>query len=337
MARLNVEGRVGLAALDAYWPARVVTNRDLIAEFGLPVTESWIRGRIGVEERRWADADQAASDLAFEAACRILDRAGIRPHELDRLIVSTTSGDWIMPSTACAVQDRLEPGCTYPAYDVSAACSGFLYAMEAASRALMTGEERVLVVASEIRSRQINPREGRILPIYGDAAGGGLFVSREPSRTAGLQAMVLYADGAGTRNVTIPGGGSRLPLNPERLASGRQYLEMKDGREIFERATETMVRCAQEVMEMAGWRVEDVAYLVPHQANLGMIRAIRDELGVSPERCAEFIQRTGNCSSATIPLSLKLASEAGRIKKGDRLVLTAAGGGYTAGAVALVW
>lgn len=333
MAFLDVSGRVGLRALASYVPPREIPNAELIASYGLKVTDSWIRGRIGVETRRWADPEVAASDLALEAARAALEAAGWKAATLDRVIVSTTSGDWIMPSTACALAAGLGAG-EAPAYDVSAACSGFLYALDAGCRAAMTGDTRVLVAATEVRSRQADPKAGRVLPIYGDGAGAALLAPA--AGDGGIRAIVLYADGSGTWNAQIPAGGSRKPMTEEALAAGGHYLVLNDGREIFERGQAAMVRAANEAVERAGWDWASVDCFIPHQANLHLVRAIRDALGVPEAKTPEYVKDYGNCSSATLPVAIARAYREGRIGPGARVVLTAAGGGYTAGAAALV-
>lgn len=319
---------VAIAATGAYLPERVVSNEALIEANGLPVSARWIERHTGIRERRYAAADENTSDLAAHAGRDVLMRAGIAPETVARLILATVSGDWPTPATACVVQHRLGLAC--PAFDVVSACAGFLVALDLGIRSVMTGDDAVLVLASEIRSRFVDPSDPRVAPLFADGAGGVLLVPAEPGE--GFLSCVLQSDGSGAEKVYVPAGGARRPASAETLAAGEHVIRMLDGRGIFEQAVTGMQAIAEQALARAGVDLADVDLVVPHQANKGIIEAGMRELGVPMERVVVTIDRIGNCTAATVPISLHEAVLAGRLQPGQTALVMAVGGGYTAGA-----
>lgn len=319
---------VALAATGIYLPERVVTNEELIAEGGMAVSGRWIERHTGIRSRHYAAPEEATSDLGAKAARAILAAAGASPESLDRLILATVSGDWQTPATACAIQHAIGARC--PAFDVTSACAGFMVALDLGLKCVQAGEERVMVLASEIRSRFVDKTDPRTAPLFADGAGGVLLVPA-PAGT-GFLSSVLHSDGAGAEKVYVPAGGARKPASAESLASGEHYIRMRDGRGLFEQAVTGMKAIAELALERAGLTMADVDLVVPHQANRLIIEAGMKAMGVPMEKVVVTIDRIGNCTAATVPVSLHMAIAEGRVKPGQTVLLLAVGGGYTAGA-----
>ncbi|MFN3431045.1 MAG: 3-oxoacyl-ACP synthase III family protein [Candidatus Sericytochromatia bacterium] len=319
---------VALAATGIYLPERVVTNADLIAANNLPVSPRWIERHTGIRERRYAAEGEHTSDLAAHAGRDILDRAGVPASDVQRLILATVSGDWQTPATACVVQHALGARC--PAFDVTSACAGFMVALDLGIKCVQTGESPVMVLGAEVRSRFVDGGDPRVAPLFSDGAGGVLLV--EAPAGTGFLSSVLQSDGAGAEKVYVPAGGARRPASEETLAAKEHTIRMRDGRGIFEQAVTGMQAIAELALARAGLTMADVDLVIPHQANKLIIEAGMKAMGVPMEKVMVTIDWLGNCTAATVPVTLHAAERAGRLTPGATVLLVAVGGGYTAGA-----
>ena len=314
----------------SYVPPQVITNAELAP---LGYDADWIVQRTGIVERRQAAADVAASDLACEAAKRCLEQADERPDDLDLIVVATLTSDSPIPSTACQLQRRI--GGRAAAFDVSAACSGFMYALVTGMQFVKTGSaRRVLVVGTEVMSRVINPADTKTYPLFGDGAGAVLLGAGSDEQ--GLLAYTLGADGSGADLLRIPGGGSREPITPETLAAGRQFIQM-EGRTVFKWAVNLLADSVRQVLASAGITIDDVSLLVLHQANRRIVELAAEHLGIAPEKVVVNLDRYGNTSAASIPLALDEVHRAGRIRRGDPILLSGFGAGLAWGTALLRW
>jgi 3-oxoacyl-[acyl-carrier-protein] synthase-3 len=315
--------RIGLLGLGAYVPERVMTNQEW-AEY-VDTTDEWIRSRTGIERRRIAAADETTASLAVAAAERALADAGLTARDVDEIIVATDTPEVFIPDTASYVQDRLGAR-EVAAYDLAGSgCAGFLQALDVARSRAAEGR-RVLVIGVELLSRLMNWRDRNTCVLFGDAAGAA--VVGEGERAAEIVAAVAGTDGSRADILTLEAGGTRLPLTPDRVARGLHEKIVMKGREVFREAVRRMTAAAREVLEKARVRLEDVALVVPHQANLRILDAVRDALGLSPERLFVNVQDYGNTGSASVPLALWQAREEGRIAAGDLVLLTSFGAGF---------
>jgi len=315
--------RIGLLGLGAYVPERVMTNQEW-AEY-VDTTDEWIRSRTGIERRRIAAADETTASLAVAAAERALADAGLGARDVDEIIVATDTPEVFIPDTASYVQDRLGAR-EVAAYDLAGSgCAGFLQALDVARSRAAEGR-RVLVIGVELLSRLMNWRDRNTCVLFGDAAGAA--VVGEGERAAEIVAAVAGTDGSRADILTLEAGGTRLPLTPDRVARGLHEKIVMKGREVFREAVRRMTAAAREVLEKARVRLEDVALVVPHQANLRILDAVRDALGLSPERLFVNVQDYGNTGSASVPLALWQAREEGRIAAGDLVLLTSFGAGF---------
>lgn len=323
---------VRLLATGAHLPARVVTNDEVVAGgCGLSVEE--IVKLTGVLQRRRAPPDEATSDLAAHAAREALSRSGTAPAAVDRLVVATGSADHPVPSCAAVVHYKLALQGA-PALDVVAACSGFVYALDHASRAVVTGEERVLAVAADIRSRFVDPTDRSTAALFGDGAGAAVVGPGEPG--TGLVAIAIVADGRGHKTVHLPAGGSAEPASLETVAARRHFLRMSDGPQVYLSAVEGMLEVGERLLQSQGLGFDDVALVVPHQANRRLIERMARLGGIPLERVWVNVDRFGNMSGASTAVALHEALGSGRLAPGSRVLLVAAGAGYTAGAALLV-
>jgi 3-oxoacyl-[acyl-carrier-protein] synthase III len=315
-----------------YVPETTLTNKDL--ESIVDTTDEWIRSRTGIEERRIASREESTSTLATNAARQALTVASVDPLKLDLIIVATTTPDYFFPSTACLVQDAL--GATHAAaYDLSAACSGFIYALSMARDTIVAGSNRyVLVIGAEVFSRIIDWKDRNTCVLFGDGAGAVLLAASEVP--GGVLATSLGADGSGGDLLIIPGGGSRNPASQETVAENLHTLRM-NGREVFRFATRVMTRASREVVDAAHVAMDDVKLFVPHQANSRIIESAAKSLKVGADRVYSNLHRYGNTSAASVPIALCEAIEEKRINPGDRLVLVGFGAGLTWGAALIQW
>jgi 3-oxoacyl-[acyl-carrier-protein] synthase III len=327
-ARNGHAGRARLAALGGYAPERVVTNEEIAGR--VDTSDEWIVSRTGIRERRYAAPEQAASDLALIAAERILEAAGVEGAELDMVIVPTATPDHLFPSTAALVADRLGAR-NAAAYDLSAACSGFVYGLAQATGVIESGICRtVLVVGAEVLSRITDHDDRATCILFADGAGGALVTRGEPETTTGFLAFDLGADGSGGDQLVIPAGGSRMPVTsaPD-PADG--CIKM-DGPEVFRFATRVLVESAERLLTALEMSIDEIDLVVAHQANSRIIDHAAGRLGIPEERLFNNLERYGNTSAASIPLALAEARDAGRLRPGDMLLLVGFGGGLTWGA-----
>jgi len=319
---------VAILGTGSYVPERILTNADL--EKIVDTTSEWIVTRSGIKERRIARDDQATSDLAAEAARRALAAAGVKPEEIDLIIVATLTPDMPFPNTACFVQNLIGAK-NATCIGLEAACSGFLFAVDAANQYLLTGRfKTALVIGAEKLSGVTDWQDRTTCVLFGD--GAGAVVLRACDSGEGILSTVTGSDGSLNALLNIPGGGSRHPVSPETIEKRMHFMKM-EGKEVFKHAVRAMADASRKALEKAGITMAEVACVVPHQANMRIVEAIRDRLGVGPEKFFVNLDKYGNMSAASIPVALDEAIRAGVIKKGDRVVLVAFGGGFTWGAM----
>jgi 3-oxoacyl-[acyl-carrier-protein] synthase-3 len=322
---------VEVAATGRYLPDCVITNDDLAKR--VETSDEWIRTRTGIRERRIAPKDMWAADMGARAARQAMDRAGIEPGEVDILVLSTATPDRWLPSTACDTQALL--GCTNAlAFDVMAACSGFLYGLSMAEGYLAAGRGEVaLVISAEKMSAIVDWEDRATCVLFGDGAGAAVVRDANGSNR-GILSSHLRSDGKLADLLYRPGGGNVEPPTPEVLARGRHYLQM-EGREIFKNAVRSMAEACDLALQQAGLTAEDVDLLVPHQANLRIIEATAKYAGIPMDKVFVNLDRYGNMSSASVPVALDEALEQGRIGPGSNVLTVAFGAGLTWGAIAL--
>ncbi len=317
----------------SYAPAKVLTNADL--EKLVDTSDEWIRTRSGISERRMTTEAEATSDLAYHAAVQALAAANLDAGDLDVILVATVTPDMFFPSTACILQDRLEAR-RAAAMDVSAACSGFVYGLAVADGLLRLGTMRtVLLVGAETLTKILNWRDRNTCVLFGDGAGAVVLRAIEGDR--GILSTHLFANGAKGTQLMMPGGGSRHPISQRLVDEGLAAIQMSNGNEVFKVAVRAMEDAALTALKHNGLDIGDVDLLVPHQANLRIINAVGQRLGLCQDKVCVNIQKYGNTSAASIPLALDEAVQAGRIKAGDLLLLCAFGGGLTWGSALIRW
>ena len=308
----------------SYLPDRVVDNAELARRFGC--TEEWILERTGIRERRYAAPGQATSDLGVEAARRALEAARTDPSEIGLVICATYSPDFSFPATACLIQDRIGASGA-GAFDMEAACSGFMTALVIASQCVASGFVRkVLVVGADTNSRLIDPEDRNTAVLFGD--GAGALVLGPALNGAGLLAGLLGSDGSGWRSFIRPAGGARLAPSPEALAQRQHYIHM-NGQDLFRFGVRTLVSTAESVLAKAGMGPADVDLFIPHQANLRILQAGAQRLGIPPERTFVNIDRCGNTAAASVGIALDEAVRAGRVRSGSIVLLVGFGAGLS--------
>lgn len=323
---------VGIIGTGKYVPKRVLTNADI--EKMVDTSDEWIVTRTGIKERRIAAEWELTSDLAFHAAERALQAAGIVAEELDLIVIATITPETSFPSTACLVQKRL--GATRAsAFDLSAACSGFIYGLANASNFIAIGAYKyTLVIGAECLSRITDYTDRNTCILFGDGAGAVVLGPVAESR--GFKSFVLGADGNGSELLKMKGSGLYIPSLSEMVEDKRCYIYM-NGREVFKFAVRIMGNAAEEALEKAGKSKEDISLMIPHQANIRIIQAVLERLNLPGERCVINLPYYANTSAASIPLALAEAMEEGRIQEGDTVLLVGFGGGLTWGASVIVW
>lgn len=323
---------VGILGTGKYVPERILSNADL--EKMVETSDEWIVTRTGIRERRIANADQASSDLALPAARRALENAGITAEELDLIIVATITPDRFFPSTACILQDRLGAR-KAAAFDLSAACSGFIYGLANAHALIASGMYRyALVVGAECLSKVTDYSDRNTCILFGDGAGAAVLGPVPEGR--GFRSFVLGADGSGGELLKLEAGGSRTPITPEVLEQRLNYMYM-EGREVFKFAVRVMGSAAEEALRRAGIGKSDIDLLVPHQANIRIIQSALERLSLPEDKCMINLHRYGNVSAASIPIALAEAEEENRLREGDTVLLVGFGGGLTWAASVLNW
>jgi len=313
-------------------PEKVLTNDDLskIVE----TNDQWIRERTGIRERHIASEHQTSSSLGVEASLKAIAMANVRPTDIDLIICSTSTPDYIFPATACMIQDQI--GATKAgAFDLLAACSGFIYATNMASQAIRSGSiKTALVIGTETLSRFVNWKDRNTCILFGD--GAGAFILQASERPGGVYSGVMHSDGSGGNLLTLAGGGSVHPATEITVHEGKHFIEM-DGKEVFRFATRVMAQATNEALEAAGLKIEDVNWIVPHQANIRIIEAAARGLKQPMDKFIVNLDRYGNTSTASIPLATVEAVEKGQIRGGDKLVFVGFGAGLTWGALTVEW
>jgi len=323
---------VGIIGTGKYVPDQVLTNADL--EKMVETNDEWIVSRTGIRERRITTAAQASSDLALRAAEAALDRAGIAAEDLDLIIVASITPDMAFPSTACILQDKLGAK-KAAAFDLSAACSGFIYALANASNFIAAGIYKyALVVGAECLSKITDYTDRNTCILFGDGAGAAVLGQVPEGR--GFRSFELGADGSGGPLLNLAAGGSRCPSSRESVEQKKHYIYM-EGREVFKFAVRIMGSAAEEALRKAGLEKSDIDLLVPHQANIRIIESALNRLDLPAEKCVININKYGNVSAASIPMALAEAVEEGRVREGDCIVMVGFGGGLTWGASVLIW
>ena len=317
----------------AYLPGPPITNDDVVAAMGGDLTSSeWIESHTGIRTRHWAPAGLATSDLAAEAAERALTAAGVPAADLAHIILCSTTADWTSPAAANRVQDLI--GATCPAEDKQVACASWLFGLDHAARLCATGTAPVLVVGADTKSRFVGLDDYRLRPVLADGAGA-IVLGTGKHDGQGLRAVRLVSDGRRALNLYTPAGGSQLPASAATVADGLHAVHMAvPGGEIKRHAIEIMSRSILDVLEDVGWALNDVDHFVAHQANLAILRGLIEELGADRDRWPVTIDHTGNTIAATLPSTLDEIVRQGRVRPGDRIVLTTAGAGYSGGAAA---
>jgi 3-oxoacyl-[acyl-carrier-protein] synthase III len=330
---LNNLVRARISSLGTYVPPRLLTNADI--EKMVETSNEWILERTGIKQRHIVDKGVATSDLAFEAARICLERRGIDAAELDAIIVATVTPDMLFPATACVLQDKLGAKKAW-GFDLSAACSGFIYALQTGAQFIRTGaHKKVLVVGADVMSSIIDYTDRATCVIFGDGAGAVLL---EPAGEdeGGILDFVHEVDGSGGCSLFMPGGGSRNPSTHETVDKKMHYVH-QDGQAVFKYAVRKMSEFCEKVLERNGFTGKDVDVFIPHQANRRIIMATAERLQMPVERVIINIGEFGNTTAGTIPIALQTALEENKVKKGDLVLLASVGAGFTVGATLVRW
>jgi 3-oxoacyl-[acyl-carrier-protein] synthase-3 len=325
--------RAKISALGTYVPPRLLTNADL--ERMVDTSNEWIMTRVGIRERHIVDKGVATSDLATEAARKALAQRGLAPTDIETIIVGTVTPDMFFPSTACVVQDKLGAKGAW-GFDISAACSAFLYSIQVAAQFISTGaHKRVMAIGSDVMSSIIDYTDRATCVIFGDGAGAAILEPAEDD-SVGLIDFIHEVDGSGGQYLYMPGGGSKHPSSKETIEKRMHYVH-QDGQQVFKFAVRKQTELCLKLLERNGLKGSDVDVFIPHQANLRIINATAERLGLRPEAVVVNIDRYGNTTAGTIPLAMNTAIEEGRLKKGSLVLLASVGAGFTIGATLLRW
>jgi 3-oxoacyl-[acyl-carrier-protein] synthase-3 len=321
-----------ISGVAGYVPPKVLTNADL--EKLVETNDEWIRTRTGIRERHIAEKGMASSHLATEAAKVLLEKTKTDPSEIDLIIVASVTPDMFFPATACLVQDRLGAKRAW-GFDLSAACSGFAYALTVGAQFVGSGAHRkVVVIGSDVMSSILDYKDRATCVLFGDGAGAVLL---EPAKDGeGILDFSHDIDGSGGKYLFMPGGGSLHPSTHETIDKNMHVVH-QDGSQVFKYAVRRMAELAGCLLERNGFTSDDLALVVPHQANLRIIRAMQERLGVDDSKVMVNIDKYGNTTGGTIPLGLRDAVEQGRLRKGDLVLLAAVGAGYTTGGLLMRW
>ena len=324
--------RAAITAVATYVPDRVVTNAELSRT--LDTSDEWIVTRTGIRERRVGGPGETTATMGGAAVRRLMAAQGLGPEDVEALIVATATPDMLFPATACLIQDDLGLRSAW-GFDLSAACSGFLYALTSGAQFIASGaHRRVVVVGSDLMSAIIDPRDRTTAVLFGDGAGAILLEPAEPGY--GVLDFHHRVDGSGRHDLLMLAGGSLRPASPETVARREHYLR-QNGRVVFKFAVSQMAECVEVLLRRNGLAPADLAMVVPHQANQRILDATAERLGLPHERMATVLARYGNTTAATLPLALEDALLGGRIGRGDLVVLVAVGAGFTVGATLIRW
>lgn len=322
-----------ITGVAGYVPPRVVTNSDL--EKIVDTNDEWIRTRTGIRERHHVEPGVGSSHLGTEAAKRLLAQKGVSPEEIEMIVVATVTPDMLFPATACLIQDRLGAKKAW-GFDLSAACSGFAYALTVGAQFVASGaHKKVLVIGCDVMTSILDFKDRATCVLFGDGAGAVL-VEPATSDSEGIIDFSNDIDGSGGCNLFMPAGGSLHPASHETVEK-RMHFVHQEGAQVFKYAVRRMADLACNILERNGFTSRDLALVVPHQANLRIIRAMQERLGVDDSKILVNIDRFGNTTAATIPLGLMDAVEQKRLKKGDLVLVIAVGAGFTTGAILMRW
>jgi 3-oxoacyl-[acyl-carrier-protein] synthase-3 len=322
-----------ITGVAGYVPPRVLSNAEL--EKMVETSDEWIRSRTGIRERHIVDPGVAASHLGTEAARKLLEQKGVSPEEVDLIVVATVTPDMLFPATACLIQSRLGAKKAW-GFDLSAACSGFLYALTVGSQFVGAGTHRkAVVIGSDVMTSIIDFTDRATCVLFGDGAGAVLVEPAE-SEDEGILDFHHDIDGSGGCNLFMPAGGSLHPPSHETVDKRMHYVH-QDGPQVFKYAVRRMCEVSSMLLERNGFTSDDLTLVVPHQANLRIIRAMQERLGVPDSKIVINIDRYGNTTAGTIPLGLRDAIEQGRLHRGDLILLMAVGAGFTTGGILLRW
>jgi 3-oxoacyl-[acyl-carrier-protein] synthase-3 len=325
--------RAKISALGTYVPPRLLTNADL--EKMIDTSDQWIQERVGIRERHIVDKGVATSDLAVEAARKALTQRGLVPSDLEAIIVATVTPDMFFPSTACLVQHKLDAQGAW-GFDLSAACSAFLYALQTGAQFIATGaHKKVMVIGADVMSSIIDYTDRATCVIFGDGAGAVILEAAEDD-SVGIIDFIHEVDGSGGCSLFMPGGGSLNPSTHETVDKKMHYVH-QDGGAVFKFAVRKQLEVCEKLLERNGLKVGDIDVFVPHQANKRIITATAERLGLPPEKIVINIDRFGNTTAGTIPLAMNTAIEEGKLKKGHLVLLASVGAGFTVGATLLRW
>jgi 3-oxoacyl-[acyl-carrier-protein] synthase-3 len=325
--------RAKISALGTYVPPRLLTNADL--ERMVDTNNEWIMARVGIRERHIVDKGVATSDLAVEAAKRALAQRGMAPTDIETIIVGTVTPDMFFPSTACVVQSKLGAKGAW-GFDLSAACSAFVYSLQVGAQFIATGvHKRVLAIGSDVMSSIIDYTDRATCVIFGDGAGAAILEPAE-NDSEGFIDFIHEVDGTGGEFLFMPGGGSLHPTSKDTIAKKMHYVH-QDGQQVFKFAVRKQTELASKLLERNGLKGSDIDVFIPHQANLRIINATAERLGLRPESVVVNIDRFGNTTAGTIPLAMNTAIEEGKLKKGSLVLLASVGAGFTVGATLLRW
>ena len=323
---------VKITGLATYVPPRVLTNADL--EKLVNTTDEWILQRTGIRERHIADPGVGTSDLAVIASQGAMAEAGITPDQVGFIVVGTTTPDTIFPSSACLLQTKIGANNAW-GFDLGAACSGFTYSLTTAMQMVATGScDHALAVGADVMSSIIDYTDRTTCVLFGD--GAGAVVVEASNASVGVESVVLHSDGSKGELLMLPAGGTKIPASKETIEQGKHLITMQGG-EVFKLAVKSMADAAEEAIRDAGVGLDDIALMIPHQANIRIIEGVAKRLHFPMERVFVNIQRYGNTSAASIPIAIAEAESQGRLRRGDKVLLVAFGGGFTWGASVLEW
>ena len=332
-ARHNFQGRTcSITGVGSYLPSKILTNAEL--EKMVETSDEWITTRTGIKERRVAAKDQFTSDMAAEAAKRAMKMAGVSAEQIELIIVATITPDMPFPATACLVQQKIGAR-RAAAFDLEAACSGFIYALEVGQQFIMSRTyDTVLVIGAEKLTSIVDWTNRNTCVLFGDGAGAVVLQNRPNAH--GLLTAVMGADGGKSNLIFMPGGGSRRPATMDTVAAKLHYLQM-EGRETFKSAVQAMCSAAKEVLQRCELDISKIKCVIPHQANRRIIDAVGERLGTTPEQLFINLDRYGNTSAASVVIALDEAVASGKVRRGDLVLLVAFGGGLTWGAAVIEW
>jgi 3-oxoacyl-[acyl-carrier-protein] synthase-3 len=325
--------RAKISALGTYVPPRLLTNANL--EKMVDTTNDWIMSRVGIRERHIVEKGVATSDLAVEAAKKALANRGFAPTDIEALIVGTVTPDMLFPSTACLVQHKLGAKGAW-GFDISAACSAFLYSLQTGAQFIASGvHKRVLVIGADVMSSVIDYTDRATCVIFGDGAGAAILEPAEDD-SVGLIDFIHEVDGSGGCYLYMPGGGSLHPSSHETVDKRMHYVH-QDGQQVFKFAVRKQTEVCEKLLARNGLKGSDIDAFIPHQANVRIINATAERLGLRPESVIVNIEQYGNTTAGTIPLAMNTAIEQGKLKKGSLVMLASVGAGFTVGATLLRW